>query len=172
MGFPVMSKSTPSNFELFFPKIPTALSVDNTICSSAELTINIFGVVLPSVTIPPVESNWQNTVRKIAGGPMDFEVLTTQFIVDSSFNNWKLLWNWMRLITNNKDKMAEQYTNFAIDSTLRIIDNFNETALGVKFIGMWPTNLQEVSFSHKESEIQLESSVTFIYDYFEIVDYA
>lgn len=171
MAFPVMSKATPSNFELFFPKIPTAETVENSLCSTAELTLNIFGVVLPSITLPPIDVNWQGSIRKIAGDPMEFEVLTTQFIVDSSFNNWKLLWNWMRLISNNKDKMMERYAEFAVDATLRIINNFNETAIGVKFVGMWPTNLQEVSFSHKESEIQLESAVTFIYDYFEVVNY-
>ena len=172
MSFPVMSKATPSNFELFFPKIPTAKTIENNICSSAELTLNIFGVILPSVTVPPLEIDWQGTKRKVAGSPMEFEIMTTQFIVDASFKNWKLLWNWMRLMSNNKDKMTEQYSNYAVDSTLQIIDNFNETALAVKFIGMWPTNLQEVSFSHKEAEIQLESSVTLIYDYFEIVEYA
>jgi len=52
----------------------------------------------------------------------------------------------------------------------RIIDNFGADVIAVQFAGMWPTNLQEVSFSMKEGEVQLEGGCTFVYDYFTVRD--
>ena len=157
-----LNKATPSNFELTFPLLPTQISL----AANEEFVLNIHGVVLPAVNLNPIEVNWQGVKRKVVEAPMDFEILNAQFIVDSEFKNWKLLYNWMAFISNNRDKMMERYANYAVDSSLRIIDNFNNDILGIQFTGMWPTNLQECSLSHKESEVLLESGVTFLYDYF------
>jgi len=161
-----LNKATPTNFELVLPLIPTQTGI----VANTELILNIHSVVLPAVSIQQIEIDWQGSRHKIAGTPMDFEILTVMFNVDASFRNWKLLFNWMKHISNGKDKMAEFYREYAIDASLKITNNFNQDIMAVKFSGIWPTNLQEVSFSHKEGEILLESSVTFVYDYFTIID--
>lgn len=159
-----LQKANPTGFELSFPLIPGQTEVG----ANEELILNIHGTVLPSITIPPLETYWQNTKRQDAGGPVDFEQMTVQFVIDSQFLNWRLIHDWMMYIANNKDKMMEKNENFKVDAALRIIDNFNNDILGVQFIGMYPTNLQEVSFSMKEGEILLEGGATFVYDYFVI----
>ena len=159
-----LNKSNPTNFELTFPLIPGQTEIG----ASNELILNIHGAVLPAISIPEIERNWQNTKGKIAGGPVEFEIMQVQFIVDAQFLNWRLLRNWMMYISNNKDKMNEHYANYVVDSTLRIIDNFNNDVIGISFVGMWPMNLQEVSFSMKEGEIMLEGGATFTYDYFTV----
>jgi hypothetical protein len=159
-----LNKANPTNFELTFPLVPN----QSRIAAAEELVLNIHGAILPAFSIPHQESAWQNTTRKIPGGPIEFEILTVQFVVDRLFRNWKLLYDWMVHIANNKDKMLEKYENFAIDATLRVIDNFNDNVIGIDFAGMWPTNLQEVSFSAKEGEILLEAGATFVYDYFSV----
>lgn len=161
-----LQKSNPANFELTFPLIPgqTQLGAVN------ELVLNIHGTVLPSVTVPQLESWWLNTKRQQAGGPVDFEQLTVQFVIDSQFKNWKVIFDWLMFIANNKDKMMENSSLYTVDATLRIIDNFNNDVLGIKFIGMFPNNLQEVGLSYKEGEILLEGGSTFMYDYFEVIE--
>lgn len=161
-----LNKASPSNFELSFPLLPAQTMLH----ANDELILNIYGVILPAFNIPALEQEWQGTKRKIAGNPAEFEILTTQFIVDAAFKNWKVLFNWMTYISNNKDKMMEFYDRYAVDASLRILDNFNNCILGVNFKGMWPTNLQEVSFSHKEGEVQLEGGCTFVFDYYEVVE--
>ena len=159
-----LNKANPTNFELTFPLVPAHTSIG----AAEELILNVHGAILPSFSIPNIESQWQNATRKIPGGPIEFEILTIQYVVDSQFKNWQLLFNWMTHIANNKDKMLELYQLFTVDSTLRVIDNFNNNVLAIDFTGMWPTNLQEVSFSMKEGEILLEGGATFVYDYFTI----
>jgi hypothetical protein len=74
----------------------------------------------------------------------------------------------MTYISDNKDKMAELYQNYAVDASLLITDNFKNEIIKIVFVGMWPLNLQEVSFSMREGEVFVESGATFIYDYFEV----
>jgi len=161
-----LNKASPSNFELSFPLLPGQTMLH----ANDELILNIYGVVLPALNISALEQDWQGTKRKIASSPAEFEILTTQFIVDAAFKNWKVLFNWMTYISNNKDKMMEFYNRYAVDASLRILDNFNNSILGINFKGMWPTNLQEVSFSYKEGEVQLEGGCTFVFDFYEVVE--
>ena len=159
-----LNKASPSNFELSFPLLPGQSSLT----ANDELVLNIHGAVLPAVNVPSLDSDWQGTRRKLASSPMEFEIMNIQFLVDAQFRNWLLLFNWMTYITNNKDKMMDEHVNYGIDSTLRMLDNFNNTIIAVNFRGMWPTNLQEVSFSQKEGEVLLEGGATFVFDYFSV----
>jgi hypothetical protein len=161
-----LNKASPSNFELSFPLLPG----QNSLLSNEELVLNIYGAILPALNISPLEQDWQGTKRKVASSPVEFEIMPVQFIVDAAFKNWKLLYNWITYISNNKDKMMENYDRYAVDTSLRVLDNFNNAIIAVNFKGMWPTNLQEVSFSHKEGEVQLEGGVTFVFDYYEVVE--
>jgi hypothetical protein len=159
-----IDKATPTNFELVFPVLPQQI----TLAANNELSLNLQGVVLPSLSLNPGEVGWQDTVHKIAQGPLQFEQMQVQFIVDSKFLNWKVLFQWMTYISNNKDKMMEFHSRFAVDSALSIQDNFQKEIMRIGFVGMWPVNLQETSFSTREAEITIESSATFVYDYFEL----
>lgn len=160
----VYNKANPNNFELTFPVLPEHTSLQ----SNEEFMLNIYGTVLPSVGLQAIDINWQNAKRQVAGGPTTFETLTVQFSVDEQFRNWKLIFNWMTFISDNHEKMAENYSDYAVDSTLKIIDNFGNDVMGIKFVGMWPTDLQEVTFSVREGEVLLEGAATFAYDYFVI----
>jgi hypothetical protein len=161
-----LNKATPTNFELIFPLIPPQTGI----AANTELILNIHSVILPALSINPVDANWMGTLHKMHGSPLDFEIMNVQFNVDASFRNWKLLYNWITFISNGKDKMAEFHKEYAIDASLKVINNFNQEVLAVKFVGMWPTNIQEVSFSYKEGEVLLESGGTFVYDYFEVLE--
>jgi len=162
----VIDKATPTNFELVFPLLPQQL----TLGANNELLLNIQGVVMPSMSLAPLEMNWQGTKRQVASTPLEFEQMTVQFIVDSQFKNWILLYKWMTYISNNRDKMLENYSGYAVDSSLSVHDNFQNEILRIAFTGMWPVNLQEVSFSTREAEVTIECSATFVYDYFQLIE--
>ena len=161
-----LNKATPTNFQLVFPLLPPQVSLH----ANTELILNIHSAVLPAVSLNPIEVDWQGARHKMHGTPMDFEIFNVTFNVDASFRNWKLLFNWMNMISNGKDQMAQFYKEYAIDAAVNVINNFEQPVLVVKFSGMWPTNLQEVSFSFKEGEVLLECSATFVYDYFTVAE--
>jgi hypothetical protein len=159
-----LNKSTPSNFRLVFPLLPNQVAIN----ASEELILNIHGTILPGVGLEPGDLNWHNTKSKMAMGPMAFDEFTVEFIVDTEFKNWKVIWYWLNHITNFKEKPLEKWINFSVDSSLQILNNFNDEIMRVGFVRMWPVNLGAVTLSNRDGESLLECSATFSYDYFEI----
>lgn len=159
-----LNKASPNNFMLTFPLLPSQTLVSAT----GPLVLNIFSAVLPSVSIASEEKSWQNTKVKGTSSNMEFDQWLVNFMVDDYFYNWKLLFDWMSYINNNKDKMAEKEINFKVDASLILLNNFKEKILNVKFVGIWPVTLGEISMNQREGDMSLECMVNFNYDYFEI----
>jgi hypothetical protein len=159
-----INKSSSSNFELVFPKIPT----ESTLAATDELTINIYSTIIPGVTITMEEGKWMGATSKFAAAPAVFEPWNVSFTVDSNFYNWKVLYKWLMYINNNKNKFAELKSNYAVDATLRVVDNFQKEVFRIFFIDLWITSLNEVSLSYREGEQNLECTASFEYDSFEL----
>lgn len=159
-----LNKAAATNFMLSFPVLPS----QNSISATTPLVLNIFSAVIPSVSLSSEEKNWQNTKVKGSSTPMEFDQWLVNFVVDDYFYNWKLLFDWMSYINNNKDKMAEEAGNFKVDASLTLLNNYRDKIFNVKFVGIWPTTLGEVSMNQREGDISLESMINFNYDYFEV----
>jgi len=159
-----LDKSVPSNFQLVIPKLPTELTLDAT----DELTLNIFETIIPGVTLDIVEGNWQGAVVQFDSGRMSYEPWTFQFVVDSNFLNWKVLFRWLTSINNNKDVHGGFPSEYAVDATLRVTDNFLNEILRIYFTNVWPQMIGEVSFTTREGEMNLECTASFVYDRYEI----
>lgn len=158
-----IDKYTPSKFEMVFSKIPTETSI----LAVKELTINIFGSIIPGMTLDSLDMPFMGGKVREFSGNIEFDPLTVMFNVDSKFRNWYILYSWITFINNNKDKFGENKRLYATDATIRIMDNFENTVLRINFKNIWPNSLTEVSLSYRESESILESMVTFQYDRFE-----
>jgi len=159
-----LNKAAPTNFVLSFPVLPT----QTTTSGSVPLVMNIFGAVVPSISLNSEEKMWQNTKVKGVQSPLEFDQWLVNFVVDDYFQNWKLLFDWMAYINNNKDKMMEREINFKVDASLILLNNFKTKILNITFVGIWPTTLGEVSMNQREGDISLECMVNFNYDYFEV----
>lgn len=157
-----MDKATPTNYQLIFPLIPeqTSISANN------PFVMNIFSAVIPSLSIATEELRWQGNKTRHSMEPIEFDPWLVSFVVDSRLENWKLLFKWMAYINNNFDKIAEQHYKYGVDAALVVTDNYANAVLELRFIDIWPATLGEVSFSQREGDITLESTVNFNYDYF------
>lgn len=159
-------KGSPSNYQLIFPLIPT----EDNISANNPFVMNIHSAILPSVSIATEEHRWQGNKAKVGLIPMEFDPWLVSFVVDAQLANWKLLFTWMSFINNNNDKIAEFHKEYAVDCSLIVTDNYRNSALEVIFVGIWPSTLGEVSFSTREGDVLLESTINFYYDYFYIRD--
>lgn len=159
-----LNRSSATNFRLIFPKIPT----ETTIIANKPLTLNIFGTVIPSITLDQTESRWQGGRMLFASGSMTFEQWPINFVVDSRLENWVLLFNWMTSISNNKDQYTDIPRNYMVDASLSITDNFETSIVKVNFKNVWVQSLGEVTFSQREGESVIESNATLLYDRYEV----
>lgn len=157
-----IDKATPTNYQLIFPLIPT----EETIGANNPFVMNIFSAVLPSVSIAIEEHRWQGNKTRVGMIPMEFDPWLVSFVVDSELANWKLLFKWMSYINNNWNKIAEKHKNYGVDCSLVVTDNYGRSVLEVILVDIWPSTLGEVSFSQREGDVILESTINFNYDYF------
>ena len=162
-----VNKASPDSFELIFPMIPRGESSDD-LTTNEELILNIHSTVIPGISLDPTEESWQGSRTQTATGKMNYDQWSFQFMVDEQFNNWKLLFQWMKYINNSKTRYARNENLYKIDSSLRILDNFKEEIMRLRFISVWPVSLGEVSMSFRDAEISLECSATLIYDRIEL----
>jgi hypothetical protein len=157
-----IDKATPTNFQLIFPKLPTEESIN----ANNPFTLNIFSAVIPSLSLAEEERRWQGNKSKDALIPLEFDSWLVSYIVDSRLENWLLLYNWMSYINNNRDKIAELRQAYSVDANLIVTDNYRNPVLSITFVDIWPSVMGEVSFSSREGDIQLESTVNFTFDHF------
>ncbi len=161
-----LNKATNQNFQLIFPKLPT----ESTIRGSEILTLNIHGTVVPSMTLDTVQLDWQGGHYPMAKAPVTFEPWYTNFEVDSNFDNWHKLYKWINYINNNKDNYDRNPSNYWVDATLHLVDNFDKPVLNVGIYNIFPTMLGEISLSYREGETNVQSSVSFAYTRFSVLD--
>lgn len=162
-----LNKSTATNFQLAFPMIPT----EETLAANKPLILNVFGTVIPSVTLDQTESRWQGGRMLFQSGSVTFEQWPVNFIVDSKLENWALIYKWMMAISDNKAKYSDIPRNYMVDASLGIMDNFEHAILKIDFKDVWPQSIGEVTFSQREGESIIESSVTLLYNRYELVEF-
>jgi len=163
-----LNKASPFSFELVFPLIPSQTELR----ANQEFVLNIYETVIPGVTLDMVEQNWQGGRTNRATGALTFEPWNVNFMVDSEFKNWQVIFNWFMFINNNKDKYIDKQVNYSTDATLRIVDNFQIQKFSLFFVDVWPTSIGEVQMNYREGEMNLETQVSFTYDRYEIREYS
>ncbi len=160
-----LNKTTSTNYQLGIPLLPTERTLDAT----KELVLNIFGTIIPSVSLDQSESKWQGNKMLYHVGGMTFDVWNIQFIVDSEYNNWSTLFKWLTSISNNYNIASSIPSEYMVDCSLKITDNFQNTVLKILFKNVWILSLGEVMLSQREGESQVECSATLVFDRYEIV---
>lgn len=161
-----LNKATATNYKLALPVLPS----ETTLEATRELTLNIYGTVIPSVSLDQNESRWQGHKMLFHAGGITFDTWSFQFSVDSAYGNWATLYNWLTYIANNYDTPSGLPADYMVDCALHIADNFGNTVMKITFKNTWIMSLGEVTLSQREGENTVESSATLAYDRFEIVE--
>jgi len=158
-----LNKSTPTNFELMFPLIPT----ETDIRATRSLTLNISDTVLPSMSLETTDLNWQGGIAHQEIGSLTFDSWMVNYTVDSKLDNWITIYKWITFINNNRDKHGRNQSDYKVDAVLTIMDNFRNEILVIDIIGAWINMLGEVTLSYRDGAKNLESNINIMYDRFE-----
>jgi hypothetical protein len=161
-----ISKATATEYAFVLGNIP-----GNTGIHAADiLKLNLFSVSLPGVSLTNAEMYWEGNHVQFHLGNISFEPLNINFIIDSAFENWKCLFNWITFIANNKDKPSSAANDYVTDANIVIYDNFGQSHSFITFKNLWIQSLGEVTFSIRDGESHIECNASFLYDRYEVVD--
>ena len=120
--------------------------------------------VIPGLTMSGVEMSYQSDQVFMPSNRIDYDPFNGNFLVDEDFNNYLFLYKWM-----HKIKEADYPKQHFRDATLYIFSNNKSYNLSVKFYGIFPTSLGDISFmSNTLSTEPNLCSASFLYEWFEI----
>ena len=142
-------------------------ATEETITANNPLVMNIFSAVIPSLSLAEEELRWQSNKTKHVLEPLEFDQWLVSYVVDAEIRNWTLLFKWMAFISDNIVNHRE-HRDYAVDASLIVTSNYRVPQIEINFVDIWPSTLGEVSFSTREGDVQLESTVNFTYDYFTV----
>lgn len=160
-----LNKGTACNYELIFPLLPNKKSVSE----NKELILNIYGTIIPSIALETTESKWEGKKINFHAGGIIYNDWTINYLVDSNLENWKLLYEWVIFVCDNKITPTRKINDYMVDATLLITDNYYRPVRNILFKNIWPTSLSEILLSNRNGETMLESEATFSYDRYEII---
>lgn len=164
MAITNLNKSSATNFNLIFPKIPTTPDLGE----EKALTLNIHQTVIPSLTLETTEQAYMGSKRQIYSGAVSYEPWFVHFSVDSRFGNWTSLYKWIYSIHNSRDKYGRSPSEFMVDATLQVTDNYKRDILEIELINVWPNFLGEITLSYREGQENLSSTTNLMYDRYEV----
>lgn len=159
----------PGNFIFSVHKIP-------------QLTFFVQTASLPDIVLG--EARTENPLSEIPypGDKINFGTLSILFMIDSKFENYRLMQEWM--IGLGYPENHKQYTDFIAkqepqltenlkamsDATLGILDKSNRAVATYTFIDVFPINLSPVEYSTMDtSPSPLKANATFAYSYYKIL---
>lgn len=122
--------------------------------------------MLPGVDIdqPIHETPRRNT--PLIGTKAIFDPLIITFLVDEDMQNYIALYRWiMEMLRTNDQRQC------VADATLHILSGQMNPNRTVRFVGLFPTSITELSFGTNDSDnIPATASATFNYQYFDFPD--
>jgi len=124
------------------------------------------------MTIPSIENRWMSILAR--SDPIldiQYDDWTFSFGIDSNFENWIALYNWLKYITSSSidpdlDHIVPE--DNTVRGSLIVSDNYKNKLLTVNFYDVWISSLGEVRLTYRDGDMILEGSGTLKYSHYDI----
>jgi hypothetical protein len=145
----------------FLTPIGFQLKIDSTRYPNLEYFCS--GVTLPNLSVSEVDVPYGSINVSEPGDRLTFGDLTIKFNVTEDMDNYIETYDWIRSL------VVDDYAHKA-DATLAILTSHNNVSREVKFDGIFPVDISEITFSATETEaVYVEVNVTFKYTQFKFL---
>ena len=161
---------SPNGFKFSIEKLPS-------------LTYFCQEVTLPQMYLGDIMQANPLTNIALPGDQITYDLLSVDFLIDSTMQNYKAIHNWMvglgfpqdnvqyeTLINTNTQAGLGTGAKAYSDSTLQILDAMGAAVATVQFIDMVPQALEALTFTSTSSDVQyLVGRVSFKYTYYKFI---
>lgn len=126
-------------------------------------SFEIQNVIMPSIQL---DSPFLPSPRRdipMPGTKINFDPLNITFLVDEKMNNYLEIYKWMVEMQSNNDPKT-----WRSDAVLTIFTGQMNPSRILRFVGLVPTLLTELSFTSSDPDVtRVESTVSFQFEYFD-----
>lgn len=128
-------------------------------------TFFIQDFTVPAITLDsPVFPGMRRDVP-MPGTKAVFDQLTFSFLVDEDLNNYYEMYSWLMDIQRSEDMRRQKS-----DGVLHLLTGQMNVNRQIRFVGLVPTMLSELSLSSGDTDnVRVECTTSFAYEYFDFV---
>lgn len=189
----ITNKARADKFLLVLTLPPVLKDLDTSILSPRTqefiqedaLQFSIWGVVVPSVSVPNQNLRWGGQPYNVTGQSRpEYPPISINFTIDNYFNNYWLLWKWMdkmnkikesgmdkHFADKNIDAMpsldGNKYTDYQTTMTVYALDEYNVRVAKFDYFNAFITELGEIRYNYRD-ETELESNFSFVFNQMDI----
>ncbi|MAF25899.1 hypothetical protein CL634_10040 [bacterium] len=167
-------------------KIDSKLPTKNSDVSLDSLQFAVYGVVVPTISVPEEETAYAGQTSKFSSHHRpSYENVAVKFKIDNNYWNYWVLWSWLNLFNDadtgmfdpdelishepSKNPVDTKVVNslgvhrqYTTDISLFGIDEYNKKTIEFKYVGAFPVQLEEINFDY-QAEMEIESGFTFTF---------
>lgn len=163
--------------------LPPALKLINDKFNTNNRTINldalqfsVFGVVVPDITVPAIETRYSGSTTYISShNRSSFPASTVNFTIDNQFANYWVIYQWLNVMRDEKEGSAGEILNarnlakagavlseYSSIFTLYAKDEFNNNIVKFDYFNAFPTKLGSINWNYQDSK-EIQSSFDFVF---------
>jgi len=182
----VLNRSGKDKFLLVLD-LPIILKKQSTLNPSIDikpLQISVYGTVVPTVQVPPVEVRFGGQSYNVSSySRPNYAPLNVNFVIDNKFKNYWLLWKWLTILNDPKksgytgtkpktetlaDKierglLSEYQTNISVVG----LNEYNEKTIEFIYYNAFIISLGGINYNYRDTEI-LETTAEFQFSQFDV----
>lgn len=151
-------------------------NTSNRTISLDALQFSVFGVVVPEITVPAIETRYSgSTIYVSSHNRASFPASQVNFTVDNQFANYWVIYQWLNVMRDEKEGSTGEIINsrklaqkgailgeYSSIFTLYARDEFNNNIVKFDYFNAFPTKLGNISWNYQDSK-EIQSSFEFVF---------
>jgi len=134
---------------------------------------SVYGVVVPTISIPEVETRYAGQVLKVSSHARpSYGNVSVNFTVDNLFNNYWFVYSWLKILNDDKisipnakqDNMDPKLNEYGTTITVYGLDEYNNNKIKFEYTGAIPVELGGINYNYRDSS---EAESTFTFSFFQ-----
>jgi hypothetical protein len=134
---------------------------------------SVYGVVVPTISIPEVETKYAGQVLKVSSHARpSYGNVSVNFTVDNLFNNYWFVYSWLKILNDDKisipnakqDNMDPKLNEYGTTITVYGLDEYNNNKIKFEYTGAIPVELGGINYNYRDSS---EAESTFTFSFFQ-----
>lgn len=169
---------------LNLPQVLRKQSLADDLINIDPLQISIFGTIVPDIAVPSNEVRFGGQSYNVSSYTRpNYQPLTVNFVVDTKFKNYWILWKWLSILNDPKSSyytgtdpkietwkdrvesgiVTEYQTNFSVIG----LNEYNQRSVEFVYYNAFITNIGGINYDYNDTEL-IKSTATFQFSQLDI----
>lgn len=143
---------------------------------SERLSLSVWGIVVPTITVTSVDVPFGGQVPKVTSFSRPaYSPIDVNFTIDSQFYNWNVIYKWLNLLNDSQTSNFDQtgiskqpypqekpqfMKRYCSDMLVTALNEYNQKVCEFEYIECFPTSLKGIEFNYQNNN-EIQSGFTF-----------